>query len=225
MKKFAVIVAGGVGSRFEDSVPKQFSLLNGKPVIIHTIEAFAKVSNPPEIILVINPNHVDYWESLKESHNFKIPHQVVHGGVTRFESVKNGLRMVSPNSLVAVHDAARPLVSKQIIKKSFKEAGKLGNAVVAVYCKDSLRRDEGLITIAVDRNKFYMVQTPQTFQSDLIKMAYDHPYQIHFTDDASVLESMGEEINLIMGSHENLKLTYPEDSVIAEALLNHRKTK
>lgn len=225
MKKFAVIVAGGVGSRFGDSVPKQFSLLNGKPVIMHTIEAFTHGANSPEIILVINPNHIDYWEMLKESHTFKIPHTIVPGGVTRFESVKNGLMNVPPNSLVAVHDAARPLVTKQIINKSYKEAKKLGNAVVAVYCKDSLRRDEGLITMAVDRNKYYMVQTPQTFQSDLIKMAYDHPYQIQFTDDASVLESMGEKINLIMGSHENLKLTYPEDSTIAEALLNRRNAK
>ena len=95
--------------------------------------------------------------------------------------------------------------------------------MVAVYCKDSLRKDDGLMTRAVDRNKYYLVQTPQTFQSDLIKMAYDHPYEIHFTDDASVLESMGEKINLIIGSHENLKLTYPEDSIIAEALLNRRK--
>ncbi len=220
---YVIIVAGGSGSRMQSTVPKQFLLLNGKPVLMHTIEAFHYTDAKPETIIVLPADFHDYWKQLCSDHHFSIPHQLVNGGETRFHSVKNGLDLIpdNTNSLVAVHDAVRPLTGKEIIDKSYEYALEHGNAVVAVKSRDSVRQLRDGVSACLLREEIYLVQTPQTFQSVQIKKAYAQAYDGKFTDDASVVEEMGEKINLIDGSYRNIKITFPEDIAIAELLLNN----
>lgn len=219
---FAIIVAGGTGARMLSSVPKQFLLLNGKPVLMHTVEAFYKSRSKPKIILVLHAGFHQYWEQLCAEHNFRIPVILVKGGETRFHSVKAGLELVNDelNAVIAIHDAVRPLISPQIIDESFRHAFEYGNAIVAVKSRDSVRQVWNDHSIALKREDIYLVQTPQTFQSELLKKAYQVAYDDNFTDDASVVERSGEIINLINGSYQNFKITFPEDIAIAEAILN-----
>lgn len=224
MHNFAIIVAGGSGSRMQSSVPKQFLLLNGKPVLMHTIEAFCKSQSMPQIILVLHSGFHQYWEQLCKEHNFSIPVALVKGGETRFHSVKAGLELIPDelNAIIAIHDAVRPLISPTIIDESFRYAFEHGNAIAAVKSRDSVRQVINDYTISLKREDIYLVQTPQTFQSDLLKKAYKVEYDENFTDDASVVEKSGGIINLINGSHQNFKITFPEDITIAEAILNKK---
>jgi 2-C-methyl-D-erythritol 4-phosphate cytidylyltransferase len=220
---YVIIVAGGSGARMQAIIPKQFLLLNGKPLMMYTIEAFYQSENRPEIIVVLHPNYHTYWQELCDEHQFTIPHQLVDGGETRFHSVKNGLSWVDNDSLVAVQDAVRPLVSAEIINNAYIRAAEAGSGVVAVKSRDSVRslrngRSESLL-----RDEIYLVQTPQTFKSHLLKKAYLQPYDAAFTDDASVAERDGMLIELVEGSYQNIKITYPEDIAIAEMLLAQRK--
>jgi len=222
MKSYALIVAGGSGTRMQAIMPKQFLLLNGKPVMMYTIEAFYQSTYQPEIIVVMHPNFHSYWQELCTEHNFTIPHKLINGGETRFHSVKNGLALVADDSLVAVQDAVRPLVSVEIIDNAYQQATEYGNAVVAVKSRDSVRslrngRSESLL-----RDEIYLVQTPQTFQSALLKKAYLQPFNDGFTDDASVAERDGASIHICEGSYQNIKITFPEDIAIAEMLLRRR---
>ncbi len=219
---FAIIVAGGSGARMLSSVPKQFLLLSGKPVLMHTVEAFHKSASKPKIILVLHAGFHEYWEQLCNEHNFRIPVTLVKGGETRFHSVKAGLELVPDklNAVIAIHDAVRPLISTAIIDESFRYAFVHGNAIVAVKSRDSIRQVWNDHSVALSRDDIYLVQTPQTFQSDLLKKAYQVDYSDNFTDDASVVEKSGGIINLINGSHQNFKITFPEDIAIAEAILN-----
>ena len=219
--KYVIIVAGGSGSRMQSLVPKQFMLLNGKPVLMHTIEAFYNSDTQPQVILVLPTGSHTFWEQLCAEHNFTIPHQLVTGGETRFHSVKNGLDVISDDaeSVIAVHDAVRPLSSKQIIDKSYRYASKHGNAVAAVKSRDSIRRLKDRISESLLRDEIYLVQTPQTFQSTQLKKAYLQPYNSRFTDDASVVEETGIKINLIEGDYRNIKITFPEDIAFAELIL------
>jgi 2-C-methyl-D-erythritol 4-phosphate cytidylyltransferase len=218
---FAIIVAGGSGARMQTAVPKQFLLLCGKPVLMHTIEAFHQSAVKPAIILVLPAQFHTHWEQLCTAHNFNIPHQLVTGGETRFHSVKNGLDAIDndANALIAIHDAVRPLISKEIIEKSYHHAAEHGNAVTAVKSRDSVRLTENGISKSLTRDDVYLVQTPQTFQSAQIKKAYLQPYNTKFTDDASVVEETGIKINLAEGSYQNIKITFPEDLAIAEMIL------
>ncbi|MCR8559869.1 2-C-methyl-D-erythritol 4-phosphate cytidylyltransferase [Mucilaginibacter sp. BJC16-A38] len=220
-KSYAIIVAGGSGTRMQAAVPKQFLLLGDKPVIMHTIEAFYGSALKPVIILVLPAEYHDYWQQLCVEYNFTIPHSLVTGGETRFHSVKNGLDLISndEDALIAVHDAVRPLISANIIEKSYKHAAEHGNAVVAVKSRDSVRLVENENSKSLIRDHVYLVQTPQTFQSAQIKKAYLQPYKAKFTDDASVIEEIGLKINLVEGSHQNIKITFPEDLAIAEVIL------
>lgn len=222
MKRYVIIVAGGSGTRMQHALPKQFMLLAGKPVLMHTIEAFAASQPVPQIILVINVDHISAWEKLVSEFDFKIPFTWVKGGETRFGSVKNGLKKVPAKSLVAVHDAVRPLVSSQLISTAFQFAEIKGNAVAAIPCKDSLRKKDREGSQRVDREDFFLVQTPQVFHSDLLKKAYNQEYRNEFTDDASVIERLGIPVQLIEGDIHNIKITYPEDLLIAEALLKQK---
>jgi 2-C-methyl-D-erythritol 4-phosphate cytidylyltransferase len=223
MKFFAVIVAGGSGTRMNSDVPKQFLLLNGKPVIMHTISAFFASLEKPEILVVLNQLQFSYWESLCELHQFKIKHQLVAGGETRFYSVKNALEKITDDAIVAVHDAVRPLISTDIISNAYQQALKTGVAVVAVPSKDSVRWQKASgETQNLNRSEVFLVQTPQTFQSRLLKKAYEQQYLEEFTDDASVVERAGEKINLIAGNPENFKITFPADLKFAEMLLNEK---
>ncbi|GAB3513855.1 IspD/TarI family cytidylyltransferase [Emticicia fontis] len=227
-QKYAVLVAGGSGTRMGSEVPKQFLPLAGKPILLHTIDQFMRV-NRIKIILVLPEKDIEYWHSITKQQSLEVESyqsiKIVIGGKSRFQSVKNGLVHVENNSLVAVHDGVRPLIDAEIIEKSFKTADELGSAVTSVQLKDSIREvGENQQNKAVERTKFRLMQTPQTFQSELIKKAFEVDEQNFFTDCASVLEFAGFPINLTEGSYENIKITTPEDLIVAEALLRSRQS-
>ncbi len=220
-KNYAIIVAGGSGTRMQSAVPKQFLLLNGRPVLMHTIEVFNRSDFKPSIIVVLPCNFHDYWKTLCSDYNFHIPHQLVDGGTTRFHSVKKALAFIPGNidCLVAVQDAVRPLTTKDVIDASFNIAGKTGNAVVAVKSRDSVRVIDGNLTKNIAREDVFLMQTPQTFESNQLKEAYKQEFNLNFTDDASVIEKAGFNINIIEGSFTNIKITYPEDLQIAQLII------
>ncbi|MCX6295798.1 MAG: 2-C-methyl-D-erythritol 4-phosphate cytidylyltransferase [Bacteroidetes bacterium] len=219
MKKYVIIVAGGTGIRMNNAVPKQFMELQKKPVLMHTIEKFKDSIPDINIVVVLAKQLKDDWEKLCMKHNFSIIHQLMDGGETRYHSVKNGLTLVPDACVVGIHDAARPLVSKETILKAFEIAEKLGNAAPAIPLNESIRFLKGKENCAVDRTQYSIIQTPQCFHSDLIRKAFLKAYKPEFTDDASVLESFGEKINLIEGNRENIKITNQQDLIIAEALM------
>ncbi len=223
MKYFAVIVAGGSGTRMQTEIPKQFLLLNGKPVIMHTISAFFASPQKPELIIVLNQQHFGLWRDLCRKHNFTTQHQLVAGGSTRFHSVKEALDLIEEDSIIAIHDAVRPLISTRIIADAYELALKKGNAVVAVQSKDSVRlQNPNGTSRSLNRAEVFLVQTPQTFQSKIIKKAYKQSHSEHFTDDASVVESTGVQINLLSGDPDNFKITFPSDLHLAEMILNEK---
>ncbi len=217
MKKFAVIVAGGNGARMGAGIPKQFLPLHGIPVLFHTILKFEGLVD--EIILVLPGSHITYWNQLCESHNFNLKIQLVEGGLTRTQSVNNGLKSISEPGIVAIHDAVRPLVSKKLITKLFNEAASKGNAIPAIAVKDSLRQRIGEGSISVNREDFVSVQTPQCFDLQIIKTAYEHTDGQEFTDDAGVIDFEGGQINLVEGEISNIKITFKEDISLAEILM------
>ena len=220
--KYAIIVAGGSGSRMGTDIPKQFLPVAGMPVLMHTLLKFQSYSSSLQIILVLPENQMQAWESLCKKYSFEVVHEIVKGGNSRFQSVSNGLNAIHDlNGLVAIHDGVRPFVSKEIIENSFEVAEELGNAIVSVSMKDSIRMVEGEKSVAVDRSAYSIIQTPQTFKVSLIKKAFKVPELLSFTDDASVLEHYGEKINLIEGSYKNIKITTPEDMLLAEAIISH----
>ncbi len=225
MKYYAIIVGGGSGSRMQSDVPKQFMLLNGKPILMHTIESFYYSDFKPEIILVLNVDFITYWEQLCEKYNFLIPHTLIKGGLQRFHSVKNGIKAIKEDSVIAIHDAVRPLASNELICRSFKEAEESGNAIVAIKSKDSVRQQKGNTSLSLNRDEIYLIQTPQTFQFELLNTAYKQEYSNEFTDDASVVERTGITLNLIEGESKNLKITFPEDLSLAEFYLSQTKNK
>ena len=219
MKKFVIIVAGGSGSRMGTELPKQFLKLGGKPVLMHTIQLFFDFDPESEIILVLPMAQQDVWADLCIKHSFLLPHQIVHGGETRFHSVLNGLKLIHGEGIVFIHDGVRPLVSKETLARCFETAQKKGNAIPVLPVNESLRKIQGLHNISVDRSIYFSVQTPQTFRSELIKKSFLQPYEQGFTDDASVVEKAGFSINMVEGNRENIKITTPTDLTIAEALL------
>jgi len=220
MKKYVVIVAGGTGTRMKTDLPKQFLILGKLPVLMHTIEQFYKYDSTLTIIVVLPQYQIEFWNSLCNQHKFSIKHHVVSGGKTRYHSVQNGLDLVSEQSLVAIHDGVRPLVSKEVIRESYDFAERKGSAITAVILKDSIRKFEGGTTVSKNRNDYVLIQTPQTFNSSLLKQAYDQTDTIEdFTDDASVFEALHGKVTLIIGDYRNLKITTPEDLIIAQALL------
>ena len=214
MKKFAIIVAGGKGLRMGGDVPKQFLPIEGKPVLMHTIEAFRKALNDVRIVLVLPAEQHDYWWELCKQHNFLSPELIAKGGETRFHSVKNGLALL-PNdeeAVVGVHDGVRPFVSKETIQRCYEAAAK-GKAVVPVVpVVETIRQILSNGTSRTrPRDEYRLVQTPQTFPLTLLKEAYQQPFSEAFTDDASVVEALGKEIVMVEGNRENIKLTTPSD--------------
>ena len=223
LKKYAIIVAGGNGTRANTPVPKQFMKLDGKPVIMHAITKFSEAALNIEIIVVLNKEHLHLWQELCKEHNFTTEIKITEGGENRFESVKNGLAMVTEEGIVAVHDASRPLVSTKTIVTSYKAAEMYGNAIPAIPLTDSIRQIDSSKSIALDRTRYCIIQTPQCFLSSILKKAYSAAeYKIHFTDDASVVESSGEKIHLVDGNPDNIKITTPRDFILAEALIKYR---
>ena len=222
--EYAVIAAGGSGSRMKSRVPKQFLKLGTRPVLMHSLQVFHDYSSDLQIILVLAEPDIEHWKKLCREYRFRIPHEVVSGGSTRFQSVKNGLARIGHNGLVAIHDGVRPLVEKEIIGASFKIAAIHGSAIAAVRLKESLRMTDKDKTLAVDRSKFRVIQTPQTFKIPLIRKAYEAEEDPEFTDDASVAEKAGITISLFEGSYSNIKITTAEDLILARALLKKNKT-
>ncbi len=221
--KYAIIVAGGSGSRMKSEIPKQFLPLAGKPILLHTVEKFLQIPDI-QLIIALPKNDIDYWHEITESNpiiqKFKDAIIITAGGATRFQSVKNGLNQIKNDGLVAVHDGVRPLVNLEIIQNSYKVAQEFGTAVTSVWVKDSVREvNENRESKAIDRTKLKLVQTPQTFRVSLMKKAFEVEERSFFTDCASVLEFIGEKITLIDGAYENIKITTPEDMLVAEAFL------
>ncbi len=220
MDLYALIVAGGSGSRMGAKIPKQFLELSGKPVLMRTIERFWSFDASIKIITVLPEDQMEYWEELQKKYSFSISCTNVKGGPERFFSVKNGLEKIENNSLVAIHDGVRPLVSTATIKRCFDTARKFGNAVPVISPADSVRMITEQGNMPVNRQYLRIIQTPQVFDSKLIKKAYLQAYSPEFTDDASLLEKTGEVIHLVEGNRENLKITNPGDLAVAEALFN-----
>jgi 2-C-methyl-D-erythritol 4-phosphate cytidylyltransferase len=213
MTKFAIIVAGGSGSRMQSTVPKQFLLLHGKPILQHTLEQFRSYSPNLHLIVVLPVSDLDTWNNLCQQHGFDAPVQTVIGGATRFQSVRNGLAAIdAPEGLVAVHDGVRPYVSVDMIRRGFETAARVGSAVTCVPAKDSVRlvNPDGS-NEAVDRSRVRLIQTPQTFRLDWFRQAFAGEEQSFFTDCASVLEHAGFPITIIEGDYANIKITTPED--------------
>jgi 2-C-methyl-D-erythritol 4-phosphate cytidylyltransferase len=219
LAQYAIIVAGGTGSRMQHSLPKQFIELAGKPILMHTIERFYTYNPDIRIVVVLPEDQLQVWRQLCKQHKFQIFHMTVPGGKTRFGSVKNGLDTVHGEALVAVHDGVRPFVSTVTIAAAFACAAEAGAAVVAVSPKDSIRELTETGSHAVPRDRYKLVQTPQCFQASILKAAYQQPEQPYFTDDASVVEQLGTGITLVEGSYANIKITTPEDLLLAEVLI------
>jgi len=194
----------------------------GKPVLFHTLEAFRRYSANLEIVLVLPSDDFSTWTDLVTRHRFPISVMLQSGGETRFQSVKRGLEKLTGKGMVAIHDGVRPLVSENIIGASFRLAAVHGTAVAAVRLKESIRMTDQDTTRAVDRSKYRLIQTPQTFDLDLIRKAYEQREDPTMTDDASVVEKAGHSISLFEGSYENIKITTTEDLIVAEALLGAR---
>ena len=218
MKYYAIIVAGGKGLRMGGDVPKQFQLVGGRPVLMHTLQQFRNAIADLQIILVLPREQQDYWRELCRQYEFGVEHRVADGGQTRFHSVKNGLALIpdGEEGIVGVHDGVRPFASADLIRRCYAAAVEAEAVVPAVPVVESLRHEE---RGAIDRKGYRLVQTPQTFSIPLLKAAYCQDYREAFTDDASVVEAYGHRVAMIDGIRENIKLTTPFDMVVAEALL------
>lgn len=222
-KHTILIVAGGRGTRMGGPQPKQFLELAGRPVLMHTLEAFDRWDASARLIVVLPEDQIDTWKRLCEAHVFGRIHRVVAGGETRFHSVRNGLGAVASNGLIAVHDGVRPLVAPSVIAACFAAAADGGAAVPVVPVVESVREvDADGGSRPVDRARLRVVQTPQVFRADVLRAAYRLPYDPRFTDDASVVEASGVAVRLVPGNRENIKLTTPMDLLLAEQLM-HRK--
>lgn len=218
MKQSVVIVAGGSGTRMKQYLPKQFLMMKGKPIVVHTIEAFYSYDPNLSVVLVLPEAHLETWNDIQIEYLEGKEISIAFGGNSRFQSVKSGLEKVQ-SGLVAIHDAVRPLVTAEIIGESFKAAGQTGSGVVMVEAKDSIREKSGAITKARDRSDFLMVQTPQTFNVELIKKAFELEESVAFTDDATVYEADNNIVTAVPGDYRNIKITTSEDLQIAETLL------
>ena len=220
MKRYAIIVAAGTGSRMNSGLPKQFLQLCGKPVLYYCLQAFYDNSSDTKILVVLAQQEVDRWLSLCSEYKINIPHEIVTGGATRTESVLNGLNSITENGIVAIHDGARPLVSNEIIENCFQSAINNGTGIACVKPKDSIRIVSEDENKAIDRNDLRLIQTPQTFTSAIIKNAFQINGNESSTDDATIAEKAGYKIHLVEGSYLNFKITTPEDLLLAESLLS-----
>ncbi len=222
---YAIIVAGGKGTRFGGDLPKQFLDLNGKVVLMRSIEAFYRYDKSIKIIVALPKLQIDFWKTLCDTHNFTIEHLIVEGGETRFHSVKNALSQVEGSGVVGIHDGVRPLVDKQTIENCYIAAANEGTAIPVVNVVDSIRKIDHSANVnkMVNRDNYKLVQTPQVFDIQVIKSAYLQEYRDCFTDDASVVEHYtGCSVNLVEGNRQNIKITTKEDLIYAEAIVKSR---
>ena len=220
MKKIALIVAGGKGSRMNNDIPKQFLLLKNKPVLYYSIKAFTDAYENIEIILVLPEEHIGKGQEIIDGYFHHSRIHIIAGGRTRFHSVQNGLALINEESIIFVHDGVRCLLTGNLIRKCYEAAVEIGNAVPAIECRDSVRLLNANGNKIVDRKKVKLIQTPQTFHSKILLPAYKIDYKDKFTDEASVVEAYGLTINLIEGEKNNIKITTPSDLHLAEILLS-----
>lgn len=225
MKKTAIIVAGGSGQRMGTALPKQFLAIEGKSILLHTVDQFVAAYTDINFVIVLPADYIQEGQNLIASSGLTQYFQFVAGGETRFQSVKNGLAQVDPQSIVFVHDAVRCLLTPTLIQRCYQQALEKGSAIPAVSSTDTIRILEGTKHHVVNREHVMMIQTPQTFKTDNLKKAFDQAYKPSFTDEANVLEASGEEVFLIEGEYENIKITRPLDLAIAEYILAKRVTK
>ena len=217
---YIIIVAGGKGLRMGSDIPKQFLPIGGKPVLMRTLERFREYSEDLQIILVLPEAQQDYWQDICQKYNFQVEYLLANGGQTRFHSVQNGLALVPDDAegVVGVHDGVRPFPSIEVIRNCFETARTAKAVIPVIPVVETVRHLEGENSMTVPRNEYRLVQTPQTFDIQLLKAANRQPYNDGFTDDASVVESYGYQITLVEGNRENIKITTPYDIIVAEAL-------
>ena len=219
-KRGVIIVAGGSGRRMGGALPKQFMMLDNEPILARSINRMHEALPAAEIVVVLPEEHVELWKNIAA--RFDVArHKIALGGKERFHSVKNGLAALSDEvSIVGIHDAVRPLASKKLIIKLFLEAENSTAVIPVVAPIDSYRIVEGDDSRIIDRSALRMVQTPQLFQAEALRKAYEQPFSTTFTDDASVMEAAGHKVTLVEGERENIKITTPSDMLIAEAIIN-----
>lgn len=220
MHKYAIIVAGGTGTRMGANLPKQFMLLKSKPVLYYTIRAFVEAYDDLQVILVLPVDYIDIGQQIVNAYFDKDRISITVGGDTRFQSVKNGLTLVKEESIIFVHDGVRCLLTKDLIHRCYQKALETGTAIPAIASKDSIRLLNKEGSDAFDRNKVMLVQTPQTFQSKILLPAFQTDYKDEFTDEATVVEAYGTKISLVEGEENNIKITRPGDMLIAESYLS-----
>jgi 2-C-methyl-D-erythritol 4-phosphate cytidylyltransferase len=225
MKKTAIIVAGGTGQRMGTALPKQFLAIEGKSILLHTVDQFVSAFSDINFVIVLPADYIHEGENLIAASGLVHSFLFVAGGDTRFQSVKNGLAQADPASIVFVHDAVRCLLTPDLIQRCYQQAVEKGSAIPAVSSTDTVRIIEGTKHHVVDRANVMMIQTPQTFNAAILKKAFEQAYQPSFTDEANVLEASGKEVYLIEGEHENIKITRPLDLAIAEYILAKRASK
>lgn len=219
MKKYAVIVAGGNGSRMNSSVPKQFLLLHSKPLLFYTIDTFLKAYNDMQVILVLPEEHISKGQEIVDAYFDNSRILICPGGRTRFHSVQNGLSVIHEDSIIFVHDGVRCLLTAELIHRCYDKAARSGSAVPVITSKDSVRIINGEASIAVDRKMIKHVQTPQTFHSKILLAAYKIDYKEIFTDEATVVEAFGIKVYLTEGEENNIKITTPLDMLVAEQII------
>ena len=219
MKKIAVIVAGGNGTRMNTQMPKQFLLLNGKPVLYYTIDTFLKAYDDLKIILVLPEEYIAAGKEIIDAWFDNSRITITAGGRTRFHSVQNGLQLIDKESIIFVHDGVRCLLTTELIQRCYDAAIEHGSAIPVIDCKDSVRIIKGEINEAVERNNIKLVQTPQTFHSKILLPAFKIDFKDKFTDEATVMEAFGLKVHLVEGEENNIKITKPADLLIAEKLL------
>lgn len=214
-----IITAAGIGKRMGTPTPKQFILIHGKPVLIHTLECFYKYDSTAQILLTLPIEWVSFWKDLLIEHNCKVPHTIISGGVERYDSIKNALAEAK-GSIIAVHDGVRPAVSNRTIQNCIDAAQKNGSGVPYLPIKESIRKIGNNTSMAIDRKEYVLIQTPQVFKAEILRSAYNIPYHDAITDDASLVEEAGHSITLVLGNEENIKITTPTDLKIAALYLN-----
>jgi 2-C-methyl-D-erythritol 4-phosphate cytidylyltransferase len=222
MNKYAIIVAGGAGVRMGATLPKQFLLINGKPVLYYTLKTFLEAYDDLQIVLVLPVDYTDMGQEIIDAWFDKSRIRITGGGDTRFQSVKNGLTLVDAEAIVFVHDGVRCLLTVDLIHRCYQQALDTGTAIPAIKSRDSVRilRNEG--NEAFDREKVMLIQTPQTFHSKILLPAFQIDYKDKFTDEATVVEAFGMKVSLVEGEEENIKITKPADLLLAEKILAQR---
>jgi 2-C-methyl-D-erythritol 4-phosphate cytidylyltransferase len=222
MKKIAIIVAGGTGQRMGSVVPKQFLEIEGKAILLHTIDQFIAAFSDIELVIVLPQGYIQEGQTLLAQNGYNKNIQFVAGGETRFQSVKNGLTKVSNDAVVFVHDAVRCLLTPALIQRCYQQAVEKGSAIPAVSATDTVRLIQGKGHILLDRENVMLIQTPQTFQADILLAAFKQDYIPEFTDEANVVEANGKSVYLVDGEFENIKITRPLDLAIAAYILAKR---